>query len=91
MMLGDFEVTVLSDGTTPRHVDEIMNKPDQIRKVLANAHQALPIELSINAFLINTGATLRVQSGLDQTAARAIAQAEVTHSKRVRFRADVAS
>jgi glyoxylase-like metal-dependent hydrolase (beta-lactamase superfamily II) len=58
MMLGDFEVTVLSDGTVPRQVDEIMSKPDQIRKVLANAHQALPIELSINAFLINTGAQL---------------------------------
>jgi glyoxylase-like metal-dependent hydrolase (beta-lactamase superfamily II) len=58
MMLGDFEVTVLSDGTASRHVDEIMSKPKEIRKALAHAHQALPIELSINAFLINTGVQL---------------------------------
>lgn len=58
MMLGDFEITVLSDGTASRHIDEIMSKPDQIRKTFANVHQALPIELSINAFLINTGSQL---------------------------------
>jgi glyoxylase-like metal-dependent hydrolase (beta-lactamase superfamily II) len=58
VMLGDFEVTVLSDGTAPRQVDEIMSKPDEIRQTLARAHEALPIELSINAFLINTGAQL---------------------------------
>ena len=58
MMLGDYEITVLSDGTAPRDVDNIMSKPEAIRQTLARAHQALPIELSINAFLINTGATL---------------------------------
>lgn len=58
MMLGAFEVTVLSDGTAPRPVDKIMSKPDEIREILARDHQALPIELSINAFLINTGSTL---------------------------------
>lgn len=58
MMLGAFEVTVLSDGTAPRPVDEIMSKPDEIREILARDHQELPIELSINAFLINTGPTL---------------------------------
>lgn len=55
MMLGDDEITVLSDGTAPRHVDEIMSKPEQIRRSLAQVHEPLPIELSINAFLINTG------------------------------------
>lgn len=58
MMLGDDEITVLSDGTAPRNVDEIMSKPEEIRKAFAHAHQALPIELSINAFLINTGTKL---------------------------------
>jgi len=35
-----------------------MTKPDQTRKSLANAHQALPIELSSNGFLINAGSQL---------------------------------
>jgi glyoxylase-like metal-dependent hydrolase (beta-lactamase superfamily II) len=54
-MLGDFEVTVLSDGTAPRAVDTIMSKPDEVRRILAKDHEPLLIELSINAFLINTG------------------------------------
>jgi len=58
MMLGDDESTVLSDGTAPRDVDNIMSTPEAIRQTLARAHQALPIALSINAFLINPGATL---------------------------------
>jgi glyoxylase-like metal-dependent hydrolase (beta-lactamase superfamily II) len=58
MMLGDAEITVLSDGTAPRDVDKIMSKPEAIRQTLARAHQALPIALSINAFLINTGSEL---------------------------------
>jgi glyoxylase-like metal-dependent hydrolase (beta-lactamase superfamily II) len=58
LMLGADEITVLSDGTAPREVDKIMSKPDEIRQVMAGAHQALPIDLSINAFLINTGSKL---------------------------------
>lgn len=58
MMLGDLEITVLSDGTAPRDVDKIMSKPEQIRRSLTRNHQSLPIEISINAFLINTGAKL---------------------------------
>jgi glyoxylase-like metal-dependent hydrolase (beta-lactamase superfamily II) len=57
-MLGADEITVLSDGTAPRDVDKIMSKPDEIRQIMANDHQALPIDLSINAFLINTGSKL---------------------------------
>lgn len=58
LMLGADEVTVLSDGTARRPVDEIMSKPEEIRQALAKAHQPLPLELSINCFLINTGAHL---------------------------------
>jgi glyoxylase-like metal-dependent hydrolase (beta-lactamase superfamily II) len=57
-MLGTDEVTVLSDGTAPREVDKIMSKPEEIRQTLGADHQALPINLSINAFLINTGSKL---------------------------------
>jgi len=53
--LGDFKVTVLSDGTAPRNVPNIMSKPDEVREAYAAAHEALPVELSINCFLIDTG------------------------------------
>lgn len=58
MMLGDMEITVLSDGTARREVDDLMSNPQEVRRIFGRAHQALPIELSINAFLINTGARL---------------------------------
>jgi glyoxylase-like metal-dependent hydrolase (beta-lactamase superfamily II) len=58
LMLGDFEVTVLWDGTTARQFDRILSKPDVIREVYARDHQALPAEMSINTFLINTGSKL---------------------------------
>ncbi|MFZ6733439.1 MBL fold metallo-hydrolase [Undibacterium sp. Ji42W] len=58
MMLGSFEVTVLSDGTASRHVDEIMSKPEDVRAAYAHHHEELPAELSINTYLINTGSKL---------------------------------
>ncbi len=58
MMLGDYEITVLSDGIAPRQVDQIMSKPREIREILAHDHEALPVDLSINTFAINTGAKL---------------------------------
>jgi glyoxylase-like metal-dependent hydrolase (beta-lactamase superfamily II) len=58
IMLGADEITVLSDGTAPREVDKLMSKPEEIRMAMAADHQGLPINLSINAFLINTGSKL---------------------------------
>ncbi|MES2041465.1 MAG: MBL fold metallo-hydrolase [Pseudomonadota bacterium] len=58
MMLGSFEITVLSDGTATRHVDEIMSKPEEVRAAYAHRHEELPAELSINTYLINTGSKL---------------------------------
>jgi glyoxylase-like metal-dependent hydrolase (beta-lactamase superfamily II) len=58
MMLGADEITVLSDGTFSVGIDKIMSKPDEARQVLAADHETLPLELSINAFLINTGSRL---------------------------------
>lgn len=57
-MLGDFELTVISDGTALRHVDEIMSKPEQVRETYARNGEELPTELSINTFVINTGSKL---------------------------------
>ncbi|WP_420991724.1 MBL fold metallo-hydrolase [Cupriavidus sp. 30B13] len=53
--LGAFRVTVLSDGTAPRDVSAIMSKPQAVREAFAASHQALPVEISVNCFLIDTG------------------------------------
>ncbi|WP_395833052.1 MBL fold metallo-hydrolase [Archangium violaceum] len=60
MMLGDFEVTVISDGTLPLEPDKVLTntRPEHVKKLLADAHLNLPVETSVNAFLINTGSKL---------------------------------
>ncbi|WP_347402434.1 MBL fold metallo-hydrolase [Corallococcus macrosporus] len=60
MMLGDFEVTALSDGTVPQTVREIATHttPEQVTALLARDYLQDPVETSINAFLINTGRSL---------------------------------
>ena len=59
MMLGDFEVTALSDGTLPLPVDKLMNAPPiKTEKALARSFQKAPVETSFNAYLINTGEKL---------------------------------
>jgi len=63
MMLGEFEIAVLSDGTAPRQVDKIMSQPDQVRRALTDDHEALLVEISINTFLINTGRLILVDTG----------------------------
>jgi glyoxylase-like metal-dependent hydrolase (beta-lactamase superfamily II) len=60
MMLGDFEITVLSDGTVTLPMNKLLThiRPGQAEKLLAAAYVDLPVESSINAFLINTGSRL---------------------------------
>ena len=57
MMLGDFEVTALSDGTVELPVNKIlMNiKAAQVDSALAKYSLKSPLETSVNAYLINTG------------------------------------
>jgi len=56
MMLGDFEVTALSDGTLPLPVDKLLNEPAaKTAKALARSYQKAPVETSFNSYLINTG------------------------------------
>lgn len=58
-MLGDFEVTVLSDGTLDLPMDKLLhNKPGKTEAALARHFMKSPVELSFNAFLINTGSKL---------------------------------
>ena len=60
MMLGDFEVTALSDGTVDlKMADLLTNIPTaRIHSALAKQHLKDPVEVSVNAYLINTGSKL---------------------------------
>lgn len=60
MQLGAFQVTALSDGTHPFPVDTVMTNISQQQALqdLADADLKLPVQGSINAFLINTGSKL---------------------------------
>ena len=60
MMLGTFEVTALSDGTLPFDVSGLLTNitPSQLDAALARDFLKEPIEFSVNAFLVNTGAKL---------------------------------
>ena len=57
MMLGDFEVTALSDGTVELPVNKLlMNiKAAQVDSALAKYSLKSPLETSVNAYLVNTG------------------------------------
>ena len=57
MMLGDFEVTALSDGTVELPFLQILQKIAQARAESMLARQFLkdPVQTSVNAFLVNTG------------------------------------
>lgn len=60
VMLGDFEVTALSDGTHPFPIDSVVEdvpKAEIARDLQRDFLQA-PVQGSINAFLINTGSKL---------------------------------
>jgi glyoxylase-like metal-dependent hydrolase (beta-lactamase superfamily II) len=60
MMLGEFEVTALSDGTFPMQVDKMLTnvKPQDLDAALARSFLKEPVEESVNGFLINTGSKL---------------------------------
>jgi glyoxylase-like metal-dependent hydrolase (beta-lactamase superfamily II) len=59
VMVGDIEVTPISDGTFDLPMDQYMRqKPELTRTALAKHFLKLPVETSDNAFLINTGSKL---------------------------------
>jgi glyoxylase-like metal-dependent hydrolase (beta-lactamase superfamily II) len=57
MMLGDFEVTALSDGTVDLTMADLLTNitAARIRSALAKEYLKDPVEASVNAYLINTG------------------------------------
>jgi glyoxylase-like metal-dependent hydrolase (beta-lactamase superfamily II) len=60
IMLGDFEVTAISDGTVDLPVNTLLQgiKPAAVDKALAKSYLKSPLETSVNGFLINTGGKL---------------------------------
>ena len=59
IMLGDFEVTALNDGTTDLPVDKLLKEPSaKVDQALAKSFEKSPLETSFNGFLINTGGKL---------------------------------
>ncbi len=60
MMLGDFEITALSDGTVNLPVRDLLTNiaPKAIDKALAESYLKNPLETSVNGYLINTGEKL---------------------------------
>ncbi len=55
--LGGIEITALLDGTLPVSLDQVYTgiEPADIRQSLADAFLPSPTELSVNAYLVNTG------------------------------------
>jgi glyoxylase-like metal-dependent hydrolase (beta-lactamase superfamily II) len=60
MMVGDIEVTALSDGTVNLPVDKLLTHTTeaQVNSALTAAYQKAPLETSVNGFLVNTGTHL---------------------------------
>jgi glyoxylase-like metal-dependent hydrolase (beta-lactamase superfamily II) len=60
VMVGDFEVTALSDGTFLAPVDELLTRTTKahVDQVLTRNFMKSPIEMSVNGYLVNTGSKL---------------------------------
>ena len=60
MMLGDFEITALSDGTVNLPIKDLLTNiaPKALDKALAKSYLKSPLETSVNGYLINTGEKL---------------------------------
>lgn len=60
MMLGDFEVTALSDGTVALPFTQLLQRiaAEKAASMLAREFLTDPVETSVNAYLINTGTRL---------------------------------
>ena len=62
VMVGDYEVTAISDGTIEVPLDKLLQGESvaKIAAMMKNGFEALPAETSINAFVINTGSKLLI-------------------------------
>jgi glyoxylase-like metal-dependent hydrolase (beta-lactamase superfamily II) len=59
LQLGDFEITALNDGTLDLPVDKLLQQPAaKTIKALQHRYLGVPLETSVNAYLVNTGTKL---------------------------------
>lgn len=59
VMLGDFEVTALSDGTVDLPMDKLLQQaPATTTRELARNYLSAPLETSVTGYLVNTGGKL---------------------------------
>jgi glyoxylase-like metal-dependent hydrolase (beta-lactamase superfamily II) len=59
IMLGDFEVTAINDGTVAMPINKLLHQPAaKTDAELARAYESSPMENSVVSYLINTGSKL---------------------------------
>lgn len=60
MMLGDFEITAVSDGTVGLHPTQLLTNTTKkkVETALGRAFLREPVETSVNGYLVNTGSKL---------------------------------
>ncbi len=60
MTLGDFEITALNDGTVNLPVDQLLTNTTaaQVISTLSKVYLGVPLETSVNGYLVNTGEKL---------------------------------
>jgi glyoxylase-like metal-dependent hydrolase (beta-lactamase superfamily II) len=59
IMLGDFEVTAISDGTVDLPMDKLLQQPAAATtRELARSYLSAPVETSVTGYLVNTGGKL---------------------------------
>lgn len=59
IMVGEFEITALSDGTVDLPMNKLLNQSQKkTDQALAYAFEQSPLETSVNTFLVNTGSKL---------------------------------
>ena len=60
MMVGDIEVTALSDGVVPLPLGKLLTNvsPQRVEEMLSGAFLKDPVPTSVNAYLVNTGGKL---------------------------------
>lgn len=60
IMLGNYEITALSDGTVKLPVDDLLlnTTKEHVHKRLAHNFLSAPVDTSVNGYLINTGEKL---------------------------------
>ena len=60
MMLGDFEIVAISDGTVALPVKKLLTNttPKKVEELLARSFLTEPVETSVTGYLVNTGTKL---------------------------------